>query len=269
LGYLDRGLALKARLMLLLLVLACAVACRGKPKPPERTEPWLASASASSSAGPRLQRAQYRLGRAKLDFELPGRTGTVRGRVKQARGSLDVDLDDVSHTTGNVVADLNDIELFGADGQPDASYTARALDWLELGPRVKAEKRDVGRTVTFALSALDAGRVVSAPGRDARAPRRELNASFNVRGELSLHGVRAPASTDVGLIFVMGAIPDGAPVELLIRSRRPLVVTLGTHDIRPRDERGVPIAKDLGLLGEKVGTVAKVSFELTFVPAPP
>lgn len=260
---------MKVRLPLLLLALACAVACRSKPKPPVRTEPWLASASAATSAAPRLQRAQYRLGRAKLEFELPGKTGTVRGRLKQARGTLDVDLDDVSRTTGNVVADLNDMELLGADGTPDGSLAARALDWLELGSRVRPEKRDAGRTVTFALGALDAGRMVSAPGRDARAPRRELNVNFNVRGELSLHGVRAPASTEVGLIFVMGANPDGPPAQLLIRSRRPLVVTLGTHDIRPRDERGVPISKDLGLLGDKVGTVAKVSFDLNFVPQAP
>src|SRR5689334_21909396 len=91
----------------------------------------------------------------------------------------------------------------------------------------------------------------SAPGRDARATRRELNVNLGVRGELSLHGVRAPVATDVSLIFVMGVNPEEPPVQLLIRSRRPLVVTPGTHDIRPRDERGVPIAKDLGLLGDK------------------
>jgi hypothetical protein len=76
------------------------------------------------------------------------------------------------------------------------------------------------------------------------------------------------ASAEVALTLVPGADPEGPPAELAIRSRHPLVVNLGTHDIRPRDERGVPIAKDLALVGEKVGSTAKVSFELVFAPVP-
>jgi hypothetical protein len=87
-----------------------------------------------------------------------------------------------------------------------------------------------------------------------------------VHGELSLHGVRAPLTADVTLTLVPGSDPAGPPAELLIRSRKPLVVSLSTHDITPRDAAGVPIAKDLALLGDKVGNEAKVSFELTFVP---
>jgi hypothetical protein len=43
---------------------------------------------------------------------------------------------------------------------------------------------------------------------------------------------------------------------------------LGVHDIRPRDARGVLVARELALLGEKVGRDAKVSFELTLALVP-
>ena len=248
------------------LLLLSVVACHPSEKRRERTEPWLASASASpTSSAPTLRRVHYTLGRGHFDFELPGRHATPRGKLEHARGELDVDLDDLSHTTGRVVVDLGELVMLGTDGA-EATATARALDWLELGTKVSGEKRDTGRNATFALSALDAGHLVSAPNGDRRVARRELVSSWTVRGELSLHGVRAPLAADVTLTLVPGPTPDGPPVELVIRSRRPLVVTLGTHDIRPRDERGVPVAKDLPLLGDKVGSEAKVSFELAFAP---
>ena len=77
---------------------------------------------------------------------------------------------------------------------------------------------------------------------------------------------RVPVLADVSLSLVPGPDPAAPPVEFVIRSRRPLVVSLSTHDIRPRDEHGVPIAKDLPLFGDRVGTEAKVGFELVFVP---
>ncbi len=242
------------------------VACRGKPRPAPRTEPWLASASPSASTSPLVRRLRYTLARSQIELTLPAKRATPRGRVKSARGTLEVDLDDLSRTTGSVSVSLDELELVGEDGTPSPTYTARALDWLELGARVAAEKRDTGRSVTFTLGALDAGRVVSAPGA-GRGTSRALNSSWAVRGDLGLHGVRAPVSAEISLILLPGPHPEGPPAELSIRSRRPLVVSLGTHDIRPRDERGIPIARDLALLGEKVGASAKVSFELVFVPA--
>jgi len=260
---------LKTRSPLCALLLLGLLACHRGQKRPERTEPWLASASASSSsAAPALRRVAYTLARSHFEFELPGRHATPRGQFERAWGELDVDLDDFSHTTGRVVVDLSDLIMLGANGDAEVTSTARALDWLELGTKVKPERRDADRSATFALTSLDAGHLVSAPNGDGRVLRRELVSSWAAHGELSLHGVRAPLAADLGLTLVPGPAPGGPPVELMIRSRRPLVVSLGTHDIRPRDERGVPIAKDLPLLGDKVGSVAKVSFELTFVPRP-
>jgi len=250
-----------------LLLVAVTAACHRAPPKPERTAPWPASASPSSSNAPAaLRRLHYKLGRADIGFELPAKHATPRGKLAHPRADLDVDLDDLSHTTGSIALDLTELTLSRADGTPDDAYTTRALEWLELGRAVATERRDIDRNVTFAISSLDAGHLVAAPNGDRRVARRELESHWTVRGELSLHGVRAPLTADVTLTLVPGVDPAGPPAELLIRSRKPLVVNLNTHDIGPRDASGVPIAKDLALMGDKVGSEAKVTFDLAFVP---
>ena len=73
-------------------------------------------------------------------------------------------------------------------------------------------------------------------------------------------------TAEVALLIVPGPDPAGPPAQLLIRSKRPLVIALSTHDIRPREGHGAPVAKDQGILGESVGREAHVTFELTFMP---
>lgn len=250
-----------------LFVAGCANACHRAPPKPERTAPWPASASPSSSSAPAaLRRVHYKLGRASVEFELPAKHATPRGKLGRPRADLDVDLDDLSHTTGSIAFDLAELTLTGTGATPDEAATTRALEWLELGRAVAADTRDLDRNAVFAISELDAGHLVAAPNGDRRVARRELESHWTVRGELALHGVRAPTTADVTLTLVPGPDPAGPPAELLIRSRKPLVVSLGTHDIAPRDASGVPIAKDLALIGDKVGSEAKVTFDLAFVP---
>ena len=250
------------------LALGVATSCRQKPKPPDRTEPWLASAQPSPSASPLLRRLPYRLAKSRVEFELPAKLGTPRGRLGPARGELDVDLDDLSRTTGNVTLDLTSVQLLDGSGEPNGANTTRALDWLGLGASAAQDERSTFRDATFQIGSLDAGRLVAAPGEGPKPRRRELESAWTVRGELGVHGVRAPQSADVTLTLVPGADPAGPPVELVIRSRRPLVVVLGTHDIRPRDARGVLVAKDQAVVGDHVGREARVTFELVFVPRP-
>jgi hypothetical protein len=249
-----------------LLALAFAVGCHRAPKKPDRTAPWLASASPSGSSAPLLRHLHYALGRGEVSFELPARHATPKGKLLRPRGDLEVDLDDLSHTTGNVAFDLASLVMTGADGETDGANTTRALDWLGLGKDVGSDERALAENANFVVGSLDAGHLVSAPSGDRPVPRRELESRWSVHGELSLHGVRVPVLADVSLSLVPGPDPAAPPVEFVIRSRRPLVVSLSTHDIRPRDEHGVPIAKDLPLFGDRVGTEAKVGFELVFVP---
>jgi hypothetical protein len=110
---------------------------------------------------------------------------------------------------------------------------------------VAADSRETARKASFLIRSL------------ARTPQ----GTWRVRGELALSGVRAPESLEIA---VSPALEPGAraPDRLEIRSVAPLLVTLAIHDVRPRDAHGAPVARDLGLLGQKVGREARVSFEL-------
>jgi len=252
--------------VLVVSALVALAGCHKQERKPDRTEPWLASARASASASPLVRRLTYRLISSRVDFELPGKRATPKGKLSGGTGSLDVDLDDLSHTTGSVAFELSSLELTGSDGLVDGPNTARALDWLELGTGTSPERRDSVRQVLFEITSLDAGHLVVAPSEERPTRRRELVSQWAVKGELSLHGIRAAESAEVTLMLVPAPEPSGPPAELLIRSRRPLVVELGTHEIRPRDGRGAQVSKDQAVLGDGVGREAKVSFELKFSP---
>ena len=95
----------------------------------------------------------------------------------------------------------------------------------------------------------------------------EFSGTWLARGELALAGVRVPKNVEIGVSPSVDAA-SGAPERLLIRSIAPLVVSLSTHDIRPRDHHGAPIPKDLELLGQNVGREARVTFVLTLQKQP-
>jgi hypothetical protein len=248
-------------------LLAGAACQRERPKP-DRTEPWLASASAAPSLraeqnAPR--RARYTLAKSRVEFELPARRSTPRGRFAVLRGELDIDLEDPSRTTGKIEVELGSIELFGESaGEPAPEHTARALAWLELGRGVAEERRGQGRIATFTLRALQGE--AEPVRRGGSEPQRLRTSDWTAVGDLALHGVRAPVEGSVSVLVSSAADGTTRPAELVIRSRRPLVIPLSTHDIRPRDDNGVSLPREVSLLGDSVGREARVSFELVFVP---
>jgi hypothetical protein len=253
----------------LVCLLACAACQRERPKA-DRTEPWLASASAAPSSRAALnapRRARYTLAKSRVEFELPARRSTPRGRFGTLRGELDIDLADPSRTTGTIDVELDSLELSGASAAESApELTARALAWLELGRGVSEERRSQGRIATFTLRALEGG--AEPDRRGGSEPQRLRTSDWTARGDLALHGVRAPVTSGVSVL--VSSTPDGTarPAELVIRSRRPLVIPLSTHDIRPRDDNGVSLPREVSLLGDSVGREVRVSFELVFVPRP-
>jgi polyisoprenoid-binding protein YceI len=245
--------------------LLALVACGREQKRPERTEPWPApSAAPSGSAEPAVRRARYELTTSELAFVLPAKHASPRGRFRQATGHFEVDLEAAERSSGSVRVDLELIELETAPEDAGvANATRRALEWLELGSETPPADRASRRFATFVLRGLEE---TSGPSLLRLSERRDGTRSrFDavVVGELSLHGVRAPARVPVSLEIEAPSAPGAPPRRLMIRSRKPLVVSLGVHDIRPRDARGVLVARELSLLGESVGREAKLSFELT------
>jgi hypothetical protein len=210
-------------------------------------------------------RAHYEVEKSDITFELPAKHGTPRGRLPSATGRFEIDYENPERSSGSLRVDLGLIELESGDGDGGAAdATRRALEWLELGAEIPAAEREARRFATFSIRALEDINLSGLGGRRHRDVR--PHSSATVIGELSLHGVRAPMRVPVSLEF--GPLGDPPPRRIVIRSRQSLVVPLGVHDIRPRDARGVLVARELTLLGESVGREAKVSFELTLAYRP-
>lgn len=234
-------------------VAVTSFAC-SRPEPKrDRTEPWLAASAAERASAVAQGPVEYALGRSTIEFELPGRRSTPRGRVRTARGQLVLDWADPARSRGSVVADLLSLEL--ADPASDADGTAQALAWLELGADVAGDLRETGRHATFDLRALTAAGPKRAAGR---------RSDWQVEGNLSLHGVRAPETAEIS-VEIGGEDGAQAPPEVVIRSRKPLVISLGTHDLRPRDARGNALPRDTSLREDGLAREARVTFELVFV----
>lgn len=228
-----------------------ALACRREPAPKDRTEPWAApglSGSASSRpAGAPVPRARYRVEQGKVELELPAKGATPRGSVSALSGHIELAPSAPERSTGSVELDLASLVMFD-DGAGAAApeRSKRALEWLGLGTGVAAVTRESARKASFIVRSLE----------------RRSTGTWLLRGELALAGVRAPESVEIAVTPALDALAE-APSRIQIRSVAPLVVSLSTHDIRPRDQHGAPIARDLELLGQKVGREARVTFVLT------
>ena len=94
--------------------------------------------------------------------------------------------------------------------------------------------------------------------------------SFTARGQLLLHGFRVDQTAELRALFLYPGppAPDTRPDRLIIQTRGPFVVSLKTHDIKPRNDNGVFVAQNAKLLGHDIGSLAEVQVELSAKPVP-
>jgi hypothetical protein len=248
-GYLDRDVALKA--LAWLVPLALGVACQRSEQKPHRTEPWLAHPSSSSTLSPSTPRRYRFAPDSSIRFSVPGKRGKVSGRFALARGALELDPREPKNSHADLDVDLTTLTI---DTEPPpgvelgGSPNAVALQWLELGPDVAAERRAQFKTARFELASLEG------PAFLDLGPQRKPNATrATAVGTLLIHGFRAPVRAEV--VLVVGP-------RLSIRSATPLVVPLGTHDITARGPAGIVDALGAARSADWVGKSARVDFEL-------
>jgi hypothetical protein len=205
-----RGLAL------LCLALATA-ACRREEKKPVRTEPWLAAAASLSKDAPRAP-SKYRVKRGTATVELRVDQRPVRLLFDRIEGEIDVDFRSVDATYGRLRADLLSLRVEGAGAGVLDGLAERALASLEL--KTDTPDSEPERFAELTITALDRG----ALGGSRRA-------TLSAQGDLTLHRFRSPLVFEIEVEL---AAPDAAvPDTLLIRTRRPLVVSLPAHGLSP------------------------------------
>lgn len=271
------------RFALLVASLALAACSKKEPPPPERKEPWLANPPDASAA----LRAQYVIReRCEAKVELRAKEQTPRGAFRVCRGELDVNLSDLARSTGTLAVDVASIEIRGeGDAGRSDEQSQEAQNWLDVGASRPEAERERLRWAVFTITGLSDASSTSAhagrreraepeaeepaelPEDDAGAARRSerRTVTLTARGHLLLHRVRVDVEVPIRVAFHYKdrATPEAVPGELSLTTRRPLVVSLGAHDIKPRDSAGVFQAQAMKLIGTKVGADAKVSLSAT------
>jgi polyisoprenoid-binding protein YceI len=258
---LKGGVLEKGRLALLLLALPLS-ACREKPKRVLRTEPWpapavaVSGARAAESEGP----LRYTLEHAVVELELPAKRGKPRGKLSRVEGTIDLDSAHLERTRARLTADLQSLTL-GAGGEEDAPLLAKAFDWLELGPDRSSGDRARDRYAILNITAVE-----PPPASADEGSARRRAARVVAHGDLTLHHFRVPVALELDV--ELRPADGGAADLLVIRTRRPFVVSLAAHDILPRDARGALLSTQLSTLGSEVGRDARITAELRARAAP-
>jgi len=268
-----------------LVVLGCLLSSckRSEPAPTERKEPWLAK---SPDAAAHL-RAKYLVSeRCEAKVELRAKEETPKGAFRVCRGELDVNLTELAASRGTLAIDVASIELRGAgDAGRNDEQSQEAQNWLDVGASRPEAERERLRWATFTITGIvepsapsahagrrekpepEAEEPAAMPEDDAGAvQQKERRAvTLGARGQLLLHRVRVDVEVPVRVVFhyPARASADSIPERVSLTTRRPVVVSLSAHDIKPRDSAGVFQAQGMKLLGVKVGHEARVSLSAT------
>jgi hypothetical protein len=263
--------------LLALLLFGCS---KPEPAPAERTEPWPAQPVASA-AGRAEQRVRFELDeRCELGLELPAKEETPRGKLRVARGELEIDLMNLAQSRGTIELDVGSVVMDQDRDAGGEDWSAEARAWLEIGDNRPEAERERLRWATFAISEISE---LSAPAahsgkRQALGPAdsagtdpadladsapvgEQRSVTARVSGALSLHGFRVERQLRARAIFrydapaVPGAVPSALRLELV----RSLPVSLESHDIKPRDASGVFVSQKTKWLGTRVGRQVNVT----------
>ncbi|RYZ02760.1 MAG: YceI family protein [Myxococcales bacterium] len=239
------------------LYVACLLlgACSKPEEKPRRTEPWPAQPSASSSAGTVVAGPKrFRFSPdSKVRFSSSGKKGKVSGRFAISQGALELDPREPKNTHASLDVDLTTLTI-ETDVPPGLELGGAAnvigLQWLELGAEVPAERRESFKTARFELTSLEG----PSPAELAARRRTGFTRVMAV-GTLLLHGFRAPVHAEL-------LIAGGGSERLSIRTARPFVVVLGTHDLTARSPSGIADARGAARAADWVGKSVSVELDL-------
>jgi len=235
------------RTVAVVLALACASGCERRPKRTLRTEPWPAPAVSSAAPSAVLRALHYVVDGGRVRIELGGKGAKPVATLSAISGDIELDPVRLERSRATLNADLLSLSVT-TEGNEDPSLTARALDWLELGAERPAPERERDRFARIEINAFE-----GVPADSQALPRR---AHVVAHGTLTLHHFRVPI--ELALEVDRNSSDDS---RLMIRTQRPFVVSLASHDILSRDARGE--LAGISEVGTVVGRDARVSAEIS------
>jgi hypothetical protein len=212
---------------------------------------------------------------SKVNFTMDAPREKIRGKVvDMTRGSVQIDLSDLTKTTAHLYVDLKGLELFQqragddgkfADEEKQPLQNEHAREWLEIGSCETADdkaKCEAGKkkneNIEFVLEKVETDKKdltkVSGDTRTVKA---------KITGKFLLHQHAASKTAEVEIIVKM---KGDKPVAVSIKTTKPFAVDLAKHDVRPRTAFGKLAEKTLDILineDKKVAKEARVSIDFT------
>jgi hypothetical protein len=241
--------------------LALATACskQDEPRATRVAPPASLSAAPAAQGELKLRVAQDGLASFLIDAPLE----KIKGRATKFRGELTLDPKQLGRLSGQVEVDLSTLltETF-EDAAKNNTQTEHARNWLELGVDVEAKEREENQWARFAIRSADVSptALVAAPEKDGK---RRVEAT--VSGEFWLHGVSVPKTVKLAASFEG---PADAPRLVAIETLEPFSVSLGEHDVKPRDITGKFLQGALEKVGDKIVDRVQVSLKFQAAPEP-
>ncbi|AKV03037.1 hypothetical protein AKJ09_09700 [Labilithrix luteola] len=207
-------------------------------------------------------------------IDMPAPKEHIKAATDAALGALDIDLTNLANTRGEVKVDLASLvtKTFD-DAAKDKTQTAHARTWLEVADGEEGKlPDDVKKANQFAVYAIRTIDNVSASDltkvpvtKDGTDEVRTV--TMTTHGELLVHGhkVDRDAEVEAKFVYAPGA-PADKPKAVLVKTKKPLRVVLGEHDVKPRDGFGKIAKGAFNLLGTKVADTADISLDLRALP---
>jgi polyisoprenoid-binding protein YceI len=258
-----------------LLLAAGAVGCENgsaeEKKPAAAVTATAASATAAATAAAAPASADARkfsidAASSKVDFLMEAVEEKIAGHVPGATtGDLQVDLMDVTRSTGTITVDIGGLTIFQARADKSGKFgdevkvdkqNEHARTWLEISPDAPPSERAKNSAVRFTIKSIEA----SGEKNVLKMTGAERKVMLKVTGELTVHQHPAQKVAELEATFRF----DGdKPVSVAVKTVKPIVVGLVEYDVKPRDAFGKFALKTLEKLSSKVAVEAPVTLEFT------
>lgn len=201
---------------------------------------------------------------------------TTRFQLGGATGELKVDLDDLKKTSGTIKIDLLNIKSYSfADPDKNSKQTEHMLNWFEIGPDVDQKTREKNRWAEFKINKITKAEPSSLKAAKSFSDEIGTGYFFNITatGELTVHGIKSPKTVELA-VSIWNVDPAGkrytkAKRVMLMRTVKPIEISMKQHDVKPRDTTGQFLSKALSVVGLKIADEVLISFDLRAVEIKP
>lgn len=257
------------------IIVAAAVAAIGLFGCDDKTKQQVALAPSASALAPSMAAPSAKIVKFMVDpkgtaaIDMPAPKEHIKAGTDAAAGSLDIDVMNLAASRGELKMDLSTLTTTTFGNDDDKKQTMHARCWLEVADCEDGKVADdVKAANKYAVYAIRSIENPSATDLTKVAPTKEgdddvRTVTLTTKGELLIHGHKVEREALVEAAFHYAPGGDATkPKSIVVKTKSPLKVTLGEHDVKPRDNFGKIAKGAFHLLGTKVADTADITLDV-------